>query len=301
MKRFHQLLFRLLTCFAILLLLASTSNAQFHNKPIKKKKKDSFKKDQWYLGLRGGMNWCTANPGERYADFIDIQANLNAELPDQKEYGGFNDNVGAQAGLSLIYAYSSDLQISLQAMFSHMKYTYTRFYEWTDAENGNNTVSFQYDHEVGVNYLELPLIVRYSFGNGRLKPHLLGGGYYGYFISARKSVFTTGVDEASGGVNEFSQGEQSTDANKLFIRSNLGWLAGAGAEYNLGNVVFVLDIAYRQGVNNIVSEKNRYSATRQFTGFGNVQDNLSLNNITTNVSIVFPLKFFTRDYNPVML
>ena len=134
-----------------------------------------------------------------------------------------------------------------------------------------------------------------------MKPYLLGGFYYGYLLHASKEVKESGLDQASGGSVTFEEPTQATFISSLYIKSNMGYSYGGGIAYRAGTLTLTLDIIRKTGLNNISSAKNRYTETRKLPGFGNVQDDLKLNNLEISLSMLFPLKFLTKDFKPVVL
>jgi hypothetical protein len=108
--------------------------------------------------------------------------------------------------------------------------------------------------------------------------------------NAFKLTSITVKDQASGGTNEYMSEEISTGAKDLFIRSNMGWVAGVGVSVPIGNARIALDVNYIRNTHNITSVKNRYSNER-LTGSGDVLDNLKLRNISASISVLIPLRF----------
>jgi hypothetical protein len=137
--------------------------------------------------------------------------------------------------------------------------------------------------------------------SSKIKPYLLGGVYYGLLLSAHKQVMESGIDKASGGTVSFQEPSYTTFIMPLYINSHLGYLYGGGFAYRAGTLTLTLDVLHKKSFNQITDTKNRYTQTRQLIGFGNVQDDLKLSNLEFSLSLLFPLKFLTKDFKPVVL
>ncbi len=204
-------------------------------------------------------------------------------------------------GLSAAFSINKYLTVVLSPSYKTLNYQYQSQFSWQDEENSLNYLEHTYHHEKVLHYISLPLLFRFSPMGRRLKPYVQFGGYYDRLLDAQKHITTEGIDQASGGQVNFKENPQSTDISHLFIRSHAGLLGGGGASYNLGTIIFYVDGQYRYGMHNIVNAKERFSGSRNITGFGNVQDDLSIKNIEISLGCYFPLKFLTKDFKPVIL
>ena len=147
-------------------------------------------------------------------------------------------------------------------------------------------------------YLTLPGYIRYDLLSGKFRPYIQAGFYYSRLIDARKTLATSGSDMASGGSGPFTTEEVTFGADDLFIKTNIGWAAGAGVHYDIWNVRLSLNILYRSGINNITNGGNRYSEN-PLTGTGDAMDDISLRNIDINLGCVFPLRFISSNLKAV--
>jgi hypothetical protein len=260
------------------------------------------KKSQWFIGIKMGTNVTNAVPTERHSEFSNTTV-LNAESPIEyeKNYRPRAKNFGTLIGITGTFAPHPNLLISLQPAYSNIKYGYTSEYLWSDDTNPNNSITLNYDHEQSLNYLETPLLVRYGFGRQKIKPYLQGGGFYGLLLNANKAVETTGIDMASGGRNEFEGITQTTTVTSLYIKSQIGLTGGGGVAFNFGGIMLTVNANYKKGFNNIVDTKERFQETRQLFGFGNVLDDVKLDSFEFSVTCMFPLKFLTKSFEPIIL
>lgn len=262
--------------------------------------KGLFSATQGFIGLYTGVNFTNPQITQSYSDFTltDEESDI---LNDHKVYEDVTANLGSQFGLSAAFSFSKLLTVAISPAYNTYKYQYHSQFSWQDEENTNNFLEHNYHHEQILHYLSLPLMVRFSPAGKRFRPYIQAGGYYNYLLNAQKQVTTEGLDQASGGQLNFKDAPQSTDISHLYIKSNAGVLAGAGASYNLGTIIFYLDSQYRYGLHNVASAKQRFSGSRNIYGFGNVQDDLSFKSIEVSFGCYFPLKFLTKDFKPVIL
>jgi outer membrane protein W len=127
------------------------------------------------------------------------------------------------------------------------------------------------------------------------------GVYTAMLINASKDVSVKGIDNAAGGVNEFTNESIIIGAKDLFAKNHWGLMGGAGVNYNLGNNVRLnVDIMYRYGMSNIVSTKNRYDSDR-LSGVGDVLDDLTLDNLAISIGCLFPLRFLSSGFKTLDL
>ncbi|MDF9797654.1 hypothetical protein OKW21_002917 [Catalinimonas alkaloidigena] len=259
-----------------------------------------FSSTQGFIGIYSGVNFSSPLISQSYSDYTLTDKEVNI-LNDNKQYESLTKNTGSLFGLSAAFSFSKYLTLAISPAYNTYKYKYQSQFSWQDEENFNNSLEHTYHHEQILYYLSLPLAIRFSPLGRRFRPYLQAGGYYNLLLNAQKHVITEGIDLASGGQVNFKEAPQTTDISDLYIKSNAGILAGAGASYYLGTIIFYLDGQYRYGLHNVVSAKQRFSGSRNIYGFGNVQDNLSLKNIEVSMGCYFPLKFLTKDFKPVIL
>jgi hypothetical protein len=252
------------------------------NKP--KNENNQFLEKQWWLGFKAGTNLSNAVVGKTYS--VISSTDENPPLTN-KEYQNFKD-LGTQVTLEVTFTFKQ-LSLSLQPTYRHARFRYSNQYQWTDADPLNNLV-LKYNQEHKVDHVEVPLLAKYELGNGKLRPYLQLGGYAAFLVNANKSVTISGIDYASGAMNEFENPPIIVGAKDLFAKNHWGIIAGAGLNYHVGNVRFNLDLMYKYCMSNITSSKNRYSNDR-LSGVGDALDELKLNNLAISLGCLFPLRF----------
>ena len=251
----------------------------------------AFGETQLWLGLKGGINFAKALPSERYAVFTStVSDDLNKDF--EKNYDNFSSN-GYQFGMVFNFNFLKFLSLSFQPEYQSFKFGYENKYKW--AGTGSNSVILTQHHRFTLNYLELPLVVRFDVLRKRFRPYLQGGAFYRTLLKADENVDYTSLDNASGAKNPIENTYPTIGANDLFIKSGIGLMGGVGMSYDLGNVRLALDAFYKFGFNNITNEKNRYSDDR-LTSTGDVLDNMKIRNIAVSFSVVFPMKYLETSF-----
>ncbi|ELR73765.1 hypothetical protein C900_01375 [Fulvivirga imtechensis AK7] len=257
----------------------------------KPKREDQFLQTQWWLGFRAGLNLTEVEPTKRYSGFSPI--NYEPKL-NEKSYSGF-ELPGGHAGLEITF-YHKGFSFSVQPNYRRQRFSYSNTFEWRDSENQDNRLELKYEQDHQLDYIEIPLFIKYDILKGTARPFVQVGAYYATLVSANKAVEITGTDYASGNAGPFKTEKAIIGAKDLFIKSSVGIAGGLGVSYDFWNVRLVFDATYRYGLNNISNAKNRYSEN-QLTGIGDALDDLEMRNISFNLGFLFPLRFISKNYN----
>lgn len=258
-----------------------------------KQQQNSFLDKQWWIGLKIGPNLTKATPETRYS----VLTPTNYALPiTDKKYDGFK-KLGSQATLEITFNYKG-IGFSFQPTYRLSRFTYTNDFMWDNPENAAEMLELKYDHELRVDYADLPLIVKYDITGNTLRPYVQGGIFYSMLVNANKTVEISGTDFASGGTNELSSEPVIVGAKDLFHKSYWGLMAGAGLHYNLGNVRLVFDASYRIGMSNVTDTKNRFSNDR-LSGIGDALDDMKTDNIVLSIGCLFPMRFLSTSFKSI--
>jgi len=253
------------------------------------KEKDIFLKKQWWLGVKAGGN--LTNPVVTKSYTIIAPTNYPA-TESQKKYTKYK-NLAAQLSLEATFYYRG-FNFSFQPTYRNVRFNYSNEYEWISSVE-SRTFSMDYLQKQHAEYLDLPWVIKYENGPGRLRPYVQGGIYTSHLINATKNVLITKTDYASGSPNEIKDEPILVGASDLFAKNQWGLLAGVGVNYNIGNVRLNLDFQYKKGMSNASSTKNRFSNDR-LSGVGDTFDDLRLNNLSLSFGCLFPLRFLEKDY-----
>ena len=280
-------------CLMVLCLLFQVDAYAQKGRPNAKKAKrkannttDPFLETQWWLGFKIGGNLTNVTPGDRFTAF----SSANGFAPEvyDKEYESFN-KFGALSGIDVTF-YHKGFSISFQPNYRRQRFSYSNDFQWLDAENANNTLTLNYVQDHNLDYIELPILVKYDILKTKIRPYVHAGFYYATLINADKEVTITGNDLASGFADQFQSDVISLGVTDLFIDSSIGLLGGIGGSYDVGNIRVSLDLTYRYGFNNITNVQNRFTENR-LAGIGDALDDLTMQNLSLNLSILFPMRF----------
>lgn len=257
----------------------------------REKKDDKFLDTQWWLGFKGGVNLSEAEPGDRFSAFSPINF---SEEENRKTYSSF-EGLAGQAGIEVTF-YHKGFSFSLQPNYRRQRFSYSNDFLWEDANNPNSRLELRYEQDHEVDYIEIPLFIKYDFTKTAARPFIQVGAYYATLVGANKSLVVSGADFASGGVGPFENEEVIIGADDLFISSSVGVAGGVGVSYDVLNVRIIFDATYRYGLNNVTNAENRFSEN-QLSGIGDALDDLEFRNISFNLGILFPLRFLTKGYS----
>lgn len=272
------------------LLIGHQATAQNRKAPSKPNY-DPFLRSQWYLGFKGGMNLSKPNVINSYSAIEP----LNYEATQlAKNYDGM-EHPGGQAALVFTY-YTKGFSISLEPGFMSNIFEHSTSVTWQDSENASNSLLVEYNHRTRLDYLEFPLSVKYDLLRGNIRPFIGAGASYALLMNASRKITRTGEDQASGFSGPFSDASLTVGIKDQFIKSSVNAKAFGGVSYDPGNIRIILDFGYQFGLNNITSTANRYSENI-LSGTGEATDDLKLGLFTTNISVVFPLKFIGKNFS----
>ena len=272
-------------------LFLSFSNlfAQGQNKSLAYK--NSFLSTQWYLGFFAGSNLSSANPTTSFAGYAPLNYNV-ADI--EKSYNNFS-KFGGQAGLVFLF-YTNGITIGLKPGIHSYTIEHNTSANWQETTNPDNSLEVNYNHATHFNYVEFPLSVQYDLIQGRIRPYVGLGGYYGILLNATRTIERSGTDSASGSAGGFTNQPKTIGVKDLYISSSLGVMGFIGASYDPGNIRITLDLGYKYGLNNITNTENRY-LNNELAAIGEAADDIQLHNLYLSLGFVFPLKFISKDYN----
>ena len=279
-----------LLLITLLCIPAFGATAQRNAKPMKSTF-ENFLDTQYWLGVRFGVNYTQPLAQERFSSFSPI--NYPSDALD-KEYYTFQ-NIGVQAGLDMSL-YHKGFSIVLQPTYKRLNYSYMSKREWLDE---TQAVAFetQYDIEQNFNLVELPLGIRYEiFKKGKIRPFAHIGAQYSLLVSANKNTAITHTDYSSGNASSYSGGKISLGGKEGF-KGFFSALGGVGAAFDYWNVRTVVAASYHYALTSVVDEKQNFK-DNELSSLGESNDKLNINNIDISVSLVFPLRYIDKTFQP---
>jgi hypothetical protein len=166
----------------------------------------------------------------------------------QKEYSNYEltsmkselkGSPGYQFGISGEMALSRDISLEIGAGLNQIMFNYSV------SGFNESTLFIQNKYNQKITWIEVPVLARYYFNIGAIKPYLSAG------LSGRLSLYTMESSDLFGRY-WFTESEAADKILTTFLTyfENFGILAGGGACYDLKNISFRLDIQYNQNIKN---------------------------------------------------
>lgn len=242
----------------------------------------SAQKFQPVIGIHGGVNFSIPKVTDSY-EMITL---LNGEPTPDRNYNNLFQSFGHQIGFSLYLYLNDHLAIGLLPQMATYTYGYNTSLEFFNT-NGAPVSMVERFSESKLNYINIPLVLNYYIRKATFSPYLMGGASYGIMRGAQQTVETQTTDYATSDVT-YPNTTQAVNDNE-YIRSKINVFGGVGAQYDLTQLRIALDISYWMGLNNIVNETNRYDTQSLSGRTYAVSDDLTLDHVVVNLSVLFPI------------
>jgi hypothetical protein len=107
---------------------------------------------------------------------------------------------------------------------------------------------------LNINYVEVPLLFKFTFGGEKIKGFFEIGNYFGYWVGAKSKKRL--------GSSTSEENEKVTFDKAIFDRYDIGLGFGGGVSYNTGAGKLLLDLRYYLGVVSIENLDNNLCANR---------------------------------------
>lgn len=227
--------------------------------------------------IKAGLNLTFIKPFNYYS--TDGLLYHDAEgLADRQTAKKYMLSVGYTIGTGVDYMIWDKLSLSTEILLSlhRFKLDETLF----------RRANFTYKEE---QYnIQIPVFVKYTFINSKLKPYLYGGaGVKILLFSAAKNL---SIIKDNAALPETGP-EISIDDN----RNRLGYdfLVGGGLKYKLGVNYLTFDLRQSFGLNNVSSRESRYANKELLYKYMHVDDDMRMNHSLITIGFVKPV------YNPL--
>jgi hypothetical protein len=267
------------------------------------------KDNQWWLGIKGGINQSNVLVLDRY-DVFTYSEGQNAE----KNYN-FKYKKGYQIGLIGAWDFYKFFNLSFQPQLSKYSFDYESKNTWSDENNKFQITNY---HNQQFQRVFLPLFLRYEFhfhkqgshkdphakkhksheyeshsgtahkSYSKFKPYLQIGYQYSILLSAQKSI----VQQET--MNDFKYAPTTDlfDIKNLLNQKNSAFILGGGMAYDLGGSFRVaLDFNYQWDTDQMINQKNRYANEQLTLSYQDAFDDVKLRNWNASIHFLFPLKF----------
>ena len=253
---------------AVLLLSISISNAQFLTKIS--------------VGVKGGVNFTIPSVITSFSTF----ENLDTE----KTYGEFYNNFGSQFAFIVNYSLSEKMSLDFCPGIFTNSYKYENMYTWSGSDNLTTTYNFEHS----LQYIDLPLSLKFDFRTKKLQPYIKLGFYYGLLLNSTSYI----TRNETGDFGTFDYEKEQLGNNNYYINSKIGASGGLGLSYRFVRSKIGLETGFRYGFNNITDSKNRYSNS-QITGkYYDIPDDLKFMNLSVSLTYSISLKCVKQTIPP---
>lgn len=249
------------------------------------------------VGLNAGINFTLVEPGDRYSI---LEASYETQgNPYQKDYDfHFKHSRGTQLGVIAEYALTKNFSINIQPTLSTLKFQYIDTIEWEIDKSGEPSgtpITMEFIRRHRLSYMELPVLLKYQFGKGKLKPYLQIGGFFRIITSAYKKLYKIHTETVQADpFIDFSTGEKFLEEipiKEKITRTNGGLLVGAGIGRDIRGLRLSIEVNYKYGLNNIVNEENRWGDMNITLGHYDVFDDMKIRNWDLSVKVLLPISF----------
>jgi outer membrane protein W len=152
-----------------------------------------------------------------------------------------SSKVGFIGGLDAQYWFNTNLGLNLQLLYAQKGVSEGEVSIPNPVTHTQATVS----RDMSLNYLEIPLLLRYNLSDGKYRPYVFAGPSFGLFMSGKQTTTSTGENVASN-----LNGE--SDIPSANMGSDLSLNFGAGISYKMTyGPAFTLDAGYAMGMSKI--------------------------------------------------
>ncbi len=238
------------------------------------------------IGVKAGVNFTIAKSIESYSVF----SNSTSGIAYMKDYEPINKNLGTQFGFIVHYSLTDKLYLSFQASLFNYNFEYFNEYEWSGTQNYRLHLYFRQNLE----YIELPLYVKWEIGKRKIQPYIQGGFYYSLLLKSTKYVERT----ESSIFGDFEYETESLGSDNSYITSNIGTVAGIGVSYSFKRSKIGLEANFRYGFHNLTRKENR-AQNNTLTGKSyDIPDDIKLMNLSINIVYSIALKCIEKDPLP---
>jgi hypothetical protein len=234
-----------------------------------------------YIGIHGGINLSQPIVIGTNQQIVTL---LNGDDPQKRKYTGLFKSSGYQVGFSLYLKIKDKLSIGFLPEIS--KYTYGYQSQMIFYNNlGDSVLNVENLSKSKIEYFNLPLILQYQLNIQKASPYIFIGASYGLLRSAQHTVKVNSVQENGVEFNESSTDNYSSE----YIRSKINLLGGIGVIRDFKLFHLAIDLSYWIGMNNIINESNRYNTHSIGGTTYDIPDDIKLNHIVLNTSVIFPI------------
>jgi len=155
-------------------------------------------------------------------------------------------DVGVATGFSLLYHLNDHFSLKTNLFYERKGNEIKYFYHELPFTKNDIYIKDELETQFKLDYLTLPVLIRYSLGNQK-RFFVNAGGYVGYLLNAK------GISKALPKV----WSRKETDLTEKVSRLDFGFVVGIGGQINLTNTVMLsIELRNSLGLQNIGKEDN---------------------------------------------
>ena len=180
----------------------------------------------------------------------------------------YSAGFGWQGAVGGEYHYSDRISFAAE-----LNYTFASFSHRSTGLflNGNYSV----DYNERQTMLRIPVLIKYSFPKGNLRPYSYLGYSFHYLLRDRSDMVVNGNLESP----EYNSMDRRRKLNRSLI-------VGGGLKYKWGLRYLFGEVRYSLGMTNLVNAENRYSEINQSWPY--VDDDFRMDNLFVNIGYIHP-------------
>lgn len=236
------------------------------------------------IGIHGGVNFSHPLILSDY----NVITLIDGEPAGERAYDGLFSNFGNQLGFSIYLELNDHLLVGFLPEIAKYSYGYSSYLEFYNSQQVLAS-TYRNESKINLSYINFPLLIQYQIMSRKSwSPYLLAGISYGLLKSAQHNVTSTTILETVNGAIEFYEPSNSNSSSE-FIRSKWNVFGGIGGYYDFKQFRIALDVSYWMGLHNIVNETNRYSNQAISGSTYDIADDIRLNHLVVNLSVLFPI------------
>ena len=187
----------------------------------------------FYLGPRLGINMTALT---HYAETIDYDTAQNSQY------------IGVHTGLVANFAFTENLSIQSEFLYTKKGHKLSLNQDTVDFSREG---SFKYI----LNYIEVPVLLKASFGPSEVQFYLNAGPYWGHWLGGKSkyklSVVETDKDPVDFKVNSDIDFEKDWPEGSIANRTDFGIIFGGGFAYESGPGKILIDFRYSSSLRDL--------------------------------------------------
>lgn len=257
---------------------------------IKKFKSNYSVAPRLLVGVNAGVNLSGVQAGTLYSVLEPaFSTGINPYLKDYRF--DLTNSRGMQIGIVVEYFLSKNLSIKIQPGVSTRKFQYKSRIDWDETDY---PVIMELEHLHRLNYIDIPVFLKYQFQGARLKPYFQAGAFVSFLTSAYKTVNEYSMDtfyvDPPETLEQFGFGRDNI-IKEILTKTNTGFIIGAGIGYDAWGMRLELGVNYIHGLNNFIIEDARWSLSHIVLGYYDVFDDMKLRSWELSLKVLMPISF----------